>query len=67
MQIFLATFIVMMLAAAGLAVGLIMRGRELKGSCGGLNNIDGAECGICGAKTPCDDAAERAAEKTTVS
>ena len=56
MQIFIATFIFMLLAVTGLAAGLILRGRELKGSCGGLNNIDGAECGICGAKTPCDEA-----------
>ena len=55
MQIFLATFIFMMLTVVGLAIGLILRGKELKGSCGGLNNVPGAECGICGATTPCED------------
>lgn len=52
---FLATFILMLLVAAGLAVGLLLRGKELKGSCGGLNNIEGAECGVCGRTTPCEN------------
>lgn len=40
------------LAIAGLAIGVIMKGKPLKGSCGGLNNLnkDGKSyCELCGA------------------
>ena len=37
------------LAFAGMAVGVIFSNRCIKGSCGGLNNIEGAEgCSQCG-------------------
>lgn len=60
MQIFLITFGLIFLAGLGLAVGLI-QGKRLKGSCGGLNNLNKSGksvCEICGAdgdsKNYCD-------------
>ena len=35
MQIFLFTFLVLLLAFFGMAMGVILNNRELKGSCGG--------------------------------
>ncbi|MCH9654977.1 MAG: (Na+)-NQR maturation NqrM [Planctomycetes bacterium] len=37
------------LAFAGMAVGVIFSNRCIKGSCGGLSNLEGAEdCSACG-------------------
>lgn len=36
------------LATLGLAAGLMLQGRPLQGSCGGLNNTEGS-CALCGA------------------
>ena len=42
-------FAVFVLAVLGMAVGAIVTGRRLTGSCGGLANIDGAgHCTVCG-------------------
>ena len=42
-------FIVIGLSFAGLALGLIMRNEPIKGSCGGMANLEeGAPCQICG-------------------
>ncbi|MCG8597140.1 MAG: (Na+)-NQR maturation NqrM [Kiloniellales bacterium] len=42
-------FVVLLLVVAGMAVGVILAGRRITGSCGGLSAISGAErCGICG-------------------
>jgi hypothetical protein len=53
LSVFLISFIVVMLAVGGMAVGVIARGRPIKGSCGGLNKLEGleAECPICGRKS----------------
>lgn len=45
---FLVAFAVMTLAVTAMAVGVMVSGREIKGSCGGLNNVDGAECACRG-------------------
>ncbi len=39
----------------GMAVGVIVSNREIKGSCGGLNDIDGLQgaCDICEIKEQC--------------
>ncbi|AGS40389.1 MAG: (Na+)-NQR maturation NqrM [Cycloclasticus pugetii] len=55
MNIFLVTFLVFMLVVIFMSVGVIFSNRKIKGSCGGLNNIDGLEgdCALCSKKT-CD-------------
>ena len=51
------TFIIMALSFAGLAIGLILRNQPIKGSCGGMANLEsGSPCQICGRTDPsnCD-------------
>lgn len=44
-----AAFIVLLLVVAGMAVGVMVSGRRIAGSCGGLSAIDGVDrCGVCG-------------------
>lgn len=52
MGLFLASFAIMALAALGMAVGVLAGRRELKGSCGGLNAVDG-DC-PCGRSESCE-------------
>ncbi len=54
MNIFIATFIIMLVAVAAMAIGVILGGRRISGSCGGLNNLEGLEsaCEIC--TKPCE-------------
>lgn len=54
MKIFLVTFVVMLAAVGAMAIGVILNGRRITGTCGGLNNIKGLEetCEIC--STPCE-------------
>lgn len=52
METFLVTFVVMAIAVLGMAIGVIFGKSPIKGSCGGLKNIKGLECGIC--STPCE-------------
>lgn len=49
---FIIAFVIVSLAVAGMAIGVLMGRRPISGSCGGLNNIPGLECGIC--STPCE-------------
>ena len=66
MNLFLASFIVMALAALGMAIGVITGRRELKGSCGGLNNVDGGEC-PCGRSQSCDAESSQQGRSTQIS
>tara|TARA_B100001250_G_scaffold414578_1_gene454110 strand:- start:1029 stop:1205 length:177 start_codon:yes stop_codon:yes gene_type:complete len=44
-------FIIISTSFIGLSIGLIMRNQPIKGSCGGMANLEeGAECQICGRK-----------------
>ncbi|TQV74381.1 (Na+)-NQR maturation NqrM [Denitrobaculum tricleocarpae] len=44
-----AAFVVLLLVVAGMAVGVILSGRRIAGSCGGLSAIDGVDrCDLCG-------------------
>ena len=46
-------FLIIIISFIGLALGLIMRSKPIKGSCGGMANLeDGAECQICGRSDP---------------
>lgn len=54
MQLFLLTFLILGLAIFGMALGVILNKRELKGSCGGLSNIPGMEKSNCSCSNPCE-------------
>ena len=46
-------FLIIALAFAGLSIGLILRNQPIKGSCGGMANLqDGSACEICGTTDP---------------
>ncbi|MEM7423617.1 MAG: (Na+)-NQR maturation NqrM [Pseudomonadota bacterium] len=48
MTTFLFTFGLLMLVMLGMAVGVMLMGRTIKGSCGGLNAIGDADhCLVC--------------------
>ena len=53
MQIFFFTFFVLLLAFLGMAVGVLLNNRELKGSCGGISNIPGMKSD-CSCASPCE-------------
>lgn len=61
MQIFLATFFVVALAVVGLAAGVLLSNKRLKGSCGGLSAL-GIEK-TCGCENPCDKRKQKMAEE----
>ena len=51
-ELFIA-FLIILLAFAGLSIGLILRNQPIKGSCGGMANLnDGSACEICGKTDP---------------
>ena len=46
-------FLIIGLAFAGLSIGLILRNQPIKGSSGGMANLqDGSACEICGTTDP---------------
>jgi len=48
MTVFIITFIVFSAALVAMAIGVIFGRPAIKGSCGGLNNIDGlGKCEFC--------------------
>lgn len=48
MSTFILAFILLLLVMVGMAVGVMLSGRTIKGSCGGLNAISGADkCMVC--------------------
>jgi len=48
METFVAAFILLLLVIIGMALGVILMGRTIKGSCGGLNAIgDADQCLVC--------------------
>jgi len=48
MATFLFTFALLLLIMLGMALGVILMGRRIKGSCGGLNAIgDADQCLVC--------------------
>ncbi len=55
MNLFFVTFGVFLLVMVGMAVGVIVSNRAIKGSCGGLNDIEGLKgaCDICEGKKAC--------------
>ncbi|MCH2096283.1 MAG: (Na+)-NQR maturation NqrM [Rhodobacteraceae bacterium] len=48
MATFLLTFVLLLLIMLGMALGVLLMGRRIKGSCGGLNAIgDADQCLVC--------------------
>ncbi|MEM1265633.1 MAG: (Na+)-NQR maturation NqrM [Pseudomonadota bacterium] len=48
MATFVLTFALLLVIMAGMALGVILMGRTIKGSCGGLNAISDADhCVVC--------------------
>ena len=48
METFLLTFALLLLIVLGMALGVLLMGRRIKGSCGGLNAIgDADQCLVC--------------------
>jgi hypothetical protein len=54
------TFFILLLVVAGMAVGLIVRGKPIKGTCGGIASLGlGQACEICGGdQKKCDTETE---------
>ncbi|MBC6904726.1 (Na+)-NQR maturation NqrM [Saccharophagus sp. K07] len=50
------TFVILLLIVAGMAVGVIFRGKPIKGTCGGIASLGmGQACEICGGdKNKCE-------------
>ena len=47
------SFLIISFAFTGLALGLILKNKPIKGSCGGMANTqDGSSCEICGRSDP---------------
>ena len=48
METLILAFVLLCLVVLGMAVGVMVSGRRIKGSCGGLNAIAGADrCVVC--------------------
>lgn len=48
METFFFAFILLGLVIVGMSLGVMLMGKRIKGSCGGLNAIDGADrCLVC--------------------
>lgn len=56
MYLFFITFVAFVLVMIAMAVGVIVGNRSIKGSCGGLNDLDGLSgaCDICEGKKLCE-------------
>jgi len=53
-EIFFLTLLVVGLAVLGMAIGVVLSNRSLKGSCGGLGAIMGDDCMFCEKKDECE-------------
>lgn len=48
MATFILAAVIFGLLFAGMAIGVILQNKPIKGTCGGLNQMTGGECEICG-------------------
>jgi hypothetical protein len=45
---FFLAFFILLIVVVGMSVGVVVKGRTIKGSCGGLNAIEGTDkCVVC--------------------
>ena len=61
MKLFLLSLTVVGLAILGMAVGVIISNKKLKGSRGGLGAIMGEDCMFCDKKEECEEEKKREA------
>jgi hypothetical protein len=54
LKTFLISFVVIAFALVGMAVGVILSNKKLKGSCGGLGAVMGDDCDFCEKKDECE-------------
>ncbi|WP_120631329.1 (Na+)-NQR maturation NqrM [Ruegeria sp. EL01] len=48
MSTFILAFVLLMIIMVGMSLGVLLMGKTIKGSCGGLNAISGADkCVVC--------------------
>lgn len=47
METFILTFVIILISLAGLGIGIIFGRKGLRGSCGSLSCIKGADCTAC--------------------
>jgi hypothetical protein len=64
-EIYLASIVVIGVALTGMAVGVILSNKSLKGSCGGLGSVMGEDCMFCENKDKCKRKKEDADMPTT--
>ena len=57
MSTFVLAFGFFVIVMAGMAIGVMLSGRTIKGSCGGLNAVEGAD--LAGARLNGGDAVDR--------
>ena len=48
MAIFIVTFAIMLMVVTAMSVGVMAKREPIKGSCGGLNKLEGIECACKG-------------------
>lgn len=48
MATFLLAAVIFGVLFAGMAIGVIIQNKPIKGTCGGLNQMTGGKCDICG-------------------
>jgi hypothetical protein len=64
MNIMLITVAVFMVAFFGMAIGVIISNRSIKGSCGGIANLMGESgCDICELKDKCEKSGREICEE----
>ena len=54
LEVFAITFVILLIVVVAMAIGVIFGRGAIKGSCGGISNIDGLEsaCDFC--SEPCE-------------
>lgn len=63
MNIFIITTSVFMIAFTGMAIGVIIADKRIKGSCGGIGALMGkSACDVCSMKDKCDSTGKELCE-----